>query len=203
MSSYSMAPDSLIDRQSDGVRSVDSLKFPGMNHTIYQRHRRWMERALALAEAAGQAGEVPVAAIVVGPDDTLLAEATNRKERDCDPTAHAEVLALRMAGEQLCNWHLNECTLYVTLEPCMMCAGAIVQARLGLLVYGADDTKAGAIRSVLNLPDSVCSNHRLRVLGGILEAPCRQQLQQWFQQRRQQSKAAKSKAARKRAPKEG
>jgi tRNA(adenine34) deaminase len=94
------------------------------------------------------------------------------------------VLALREAGKQLGSWHLNDCSLYVTLEPCMMCAGAIVQARLGLLVYGADDLKAGAIRSVLNLPDSPASNHRLSVLGGILEVPCRHQLQQWFQQRR-------------------
>ena len=174
------------------MRSVDSLKFPAIgmdcNHEIYQRHRGWMLKALALAEAAGKAGEVPVAAIVVGPDNDVLAEAANRKEQDCDPTAHAEVLALRLAGERLGNWHLNDCTLYVTLEPCMMCAGAIVQARLGLLVYGADDLKAGAVRSVLNLPDSACSNHRLRVLGGILETPCRTQLQQWFQLRRQQRK---------------
>ncbi|MFK8182155.1 MAG: tRNA adenosine(34) deaminase TadA [Phormidesmis sp.] len=162
-----------------------------INHTIYQRHRKWMVRALALAAEAGKAGEVPVAAIVVGPNEEILAEATNRKERDTDPTAHAEILALRTAGMQLGNWHLNECTLYVTLEPCMMCAGAIVHARLGLLVYGTDDTKAGAIRSVLNLPDSVCSNHRLSVVGGILETPCRTQLQQWFKQRRQQLKAGK------------
>lgn len=157
---------------------------PAIENEIYLRHRRWMMRALALAEAAGQSGEVPVAAIVVGPDEQVLAEAANRKERDYDPTAHAEVLALREAGSQLGSWHLTGCTLYVTLEPCMMCAGAIVQSRLGLLVYGADDTKAGAIRSVLNLPDGPCSNHRLSVFGGILETPCRQQLQQWFRQKR-------------------
>jgi tRNA(adenine34) deaminase len=154
------------------------------DNVIYQRHRHWMRRALSLAQAAGEAGEVPVAAIVVGPNHEVIAEATNRKEQDHDPTAHAEVLALRAAGKQLGNWHLNDCALYVTLEPCMMCAGAIVQARLSLLVYGADDLKSGAIRSVLNLPDSAASNHRLSVLGGILEAPCRHQLQQWFQQRR-------------------
>lgn len=157
---------------------------PAIENKIYLRHRQWMMRALALAEGAGKAGEVPVAAIVVGPNDEIVAEATNRKERDCDPTAHAEVLALRAAGKQMNNWHLNDCTLYVTLEPCMMCAGAIVQSRLGLLVYGADDIKAGAVRSVLNLPDSACSNHRLSVLGGILEMPCAAQLQRWFRQRR-------------------
>jgi tRNA(adenine34) deaminase len=150
----------------------------------YLLHRRWMERAIALAEAAGQAGDVPVGAVIVGPDGTAIAEAANRREQDCDPTAHAEILALRAAGQALNTWHLTECTLYVTLEPCAMCAGAIGLARLKLLVYGADDPKAGAIRSVMNLPDSACSNHRLSVMGGILEASCRQQLQSWFADRR-------------------
>jgi tRNA(adenine34) deaminase len=144
-----------------------------------------MERAIALAQAAGDAGEVPVGAVVVGADGRAIAEATNRRERDHDPTAHAEILALRAAGKALGNWHLNQCTLYVTLEPCPMCAGALVLARLGLLVYGTDDPKAGAVRTVFNLPDSACSNHRLRVIGGILEASCREQLQWWFNQRRQ------------------
>jgi tRNA(adenine34) deaminase len=143
-----------------------------------------MERAIALAEMAGQAGDVPVGAVIVGPDGTAISEAANQREQDCDPTAHAEVLALRAAGQALQTWHLNECTLYVTLEPCPMCAGAIVLARLKLLVYGTDDPKAGAIRTVTNLPDSACSNHRLSVLGGILEHSCREQLQSWFAQRR-------------------
>ncbi len=114
----------------------------------------------------------------------LLAEGENRKERDKDPTAHAEILALKTAARTLQNWRLNECTLYVTLEPCPMCAGAIVQARLRLLVYGVDDTKTGAIRTVINIPDSAASNHRLQVIGGILESPCRQQLQAWFATKR-------------------
>lgn len=144
-----------------------------------------MIRALELAEVAGKAGDVPVGAVILGADGQVLAEAENRRERDHDPTAHAEVLALRAAGKVLQNWHLNDCTLYVTLEPCPMCAGALVLARLGLLVYGADDLKAGAIRSVLNVPDSAASNHSLPVLGGILESACRQQLQDWFRDRRQ------------------
>lgn len=174
---------------------ADEWKMPGdlpfdippaaIAHPTYLRHRYWMLRSISLAHEAGKSGEVPVAAIVVGSNNQLIAQAANRKERDQDPTAHAEVLALRAAGERLGNWHLNECVLYVTLEPCMMCAGAIVQSRLGLLVYGADDRKAGAVRSVLNLPDSPCSNHKLPVVGGILEVPCRQQLQTWFRQRRQ------------------
>ena len=149
-------------------------------------HRQWMSRAIALALAAGDAGEVPVGAVIFDQNGNLIAEGENRRERDKDPTAHAEILALRAAGQALQNWHLNQCTLYVTLEPCPMCAGAIVQARLGLLVYGADDPKTGAIRTVANIPDSACSYHRLSVVSGILESSCRQQLQAWFAQRRQQ-----------------
>lgn len=156
---------------------------PEIDHPEYLRHRNWMQRSLELAEQAGNAGEVPVGAVIVR-GDTVIAEGENRRERDRDPTAHAEVLALRQAGQVLNSWHLEDCTLYVTLEPCPMCAGAIVLARLGLLVYGADDPKAGAVRTVLNLPDSPASNHRLTVLGGILEVPCREQLQDWFRQRR-------------------
>lgn len=156
---------------------------PLIDHPEYQIHYHWMSRAIALAAAAGDAGEVPVGAVIVE-GDRLIVEAENRRERDHDPTAHAEILALRIAGQQLQTWHLNRCTLYVTLEPCPMCAGAVVQARLGKLVYGADDPKTGAIRTVANLPDSACSNHRLPVLGGILESTCRQQLQAWFVQRR-------------------
>ncbi len=151
----------------------------------FEAHRHWMRRALELAQAAGDAGEVPVGAAIVDSAGYLIAVGENRKQRDCDPTAHAEILAIRAAGTVLGNWHLNQCTLYVTLEPCPMCAGAIVQARLGLLVYGADDPKTGAIRTVANIPDSACSNHRLPVLGGILESACRQQLQAWFARRRQ------------------
>jgi tRNA(adenine34) deaminase len=157
----------------------------------YQTHCDWMQRAMLLAAQAGAAGEVPVGAVVVGPHGESIAEAENRRERDCDPTAHAEILALRAAGQRLQNWHLNDCTLYVTLEPCPMCAGAILQARLGLLVYGADDPKTGAVHTVLNLPDSACSFHRLPVLGGILERPCREQLQTWFVRRRQQKRLQK------------
>lgn len=143
-----------------------------------------MQEALAQADVAGRAGDVPVGAVVISPHNQLLAAAYNRREQDQDPTAHAEMLALKQASQRLGNWHLNQCTLYVTLEPCPMCAGAIILSRLGLLVYGADDPKAGAVRSRLNLPDGPCSNHKLPVLAGILAEPCQQQLQQWFAQRR-------------------
>lgn len=156
----------------------------------YQRHRQWMKRALELASEAGAAGEVPVGAAIVDREGKAIAEACNRKERDKDPTAHAEILAIRAAGQALENWHLNHCTLYVTLEPCPMCAGAIVQARIGLLVYGVDDPKTGAIRTVANIPDSACSNHKLQVIAGVMESQCRQQLQAWFAQRRGRKKSA-------------
>ncbi|MGF1497573.1 MAG: tRNA adenosine(34) deaminase TadA [Elainellaceae cyanobacterium] len=157
---------------------------PVLNHPEYLRHYRWMGRAIALAETAGLAGEVPVGAVVVDQHDQVIAEGENRRERDHDPTAHAEIVALRAAGQVRQSWRLNDCTLYVTLEPCPMCAGAIAQARLGKLVYGADDLKAGAVRTVMNIPDSACSYHRLPVVGGILEGTCRHQLQMWFGQRR-------------------
>jgi tRNA(adenine34) deaminase len=147
-------------------------------------HQQRMELAIALAASAGEAGEVPVGAIVVDERGEIIGRGENRKERDRDPTAHAEILALRAAGAYLGNWHLDRCTLYVTLEPCPMCAGAIVAARLGLLVYGADDPKTGSIRTVLNIPDSAASNHKLPAIGGILESTCRHQLQTWFAHRR-------------------
>jgi tRNA(adenine34) deaminase len=171
------------DNSTSDSLAVSAFNGP-LTHPDYLNHCHWMTRALALAAAAGQAGDVPVGAVIVDAQGQWLAEAQNRRERDRDPTAHAEVLALRAAGLALNNWHLNDCTLYVTLEPCPMCAGALGLARLGRLIYGADDPKAGAVRSVLNLPDSAASNHRLPVLSGILEAACRQQLQDWFAARR-------------------
>lgn len=156
------------------------------DYTEYVMYRQGMSRALELAKVAGDAGEVPVGAVITDGRGNVIAEGENRKERDQDPTAHAEIIALRTATKSLQTWRLHECTLYVTLEPCPMCAGAIVQARLGKLVYGVDDTKTGAIRTVINIPDSAASNHRLQVIGGILESACRQHLQDWFATRRLQ-----------------
>lgn len=150
----------------------------------HPQHQHWMGHALQLAAAAGAAGDVPVGAIVVDGQGQAIAQAENRKQRDGDPTGHAEILALQRAGRSRQNWHLNDCVLYVTLEPCPMCAGAIINARLGLLVFGAIDPKAGAICSVLNLPASAASNHRLPVIGGVLGQGCQQQLQAWFQRKR-------------------
>jgi tRNA(adenine34) deaminase len=152
----------------------------------YLKHRKWMNHALELARVAGSVGEVPVGAVIVDIDDHLVAVGENRKERDQDPTAHAEIMVIRAASQILQSWRLHQCTLYVTLEPCPMCAGAIVHSRLGKLIYGIDDTKTGAIRTVINIPDHPASNHRLKVLGGVLESDCRELLQSWFATQRQQ-----------------
>jgi len=149
-----------------------------------ERHEAWMQQAIALAEAAGQEGEIPVGAIVVNQENERIATGVNQRETRHDPTAHAEIVALRAAGMAIGSWRLDRCTLYVTLEPCLMCAGAIVMARLGLLVYGVDDFKAGAVRSIMNIPDCAASNHAVPTIGGILEAPCRELLQRWFRERR-------------------
>ncbi len=158
-----------------------------MKHYIYdnyEKHSYWMKQALILAEKAAEAGDVPVGAVIINDQGKLIAQSSNCKEQNHDPTGHAEIIAIRQASQKLGSWHLEKCTLYVTLEPCIMCAGAIIQSRLGLLVYGVDDPKSGTIRTVLNLPDSAASNHRLSVLSGILEEECRQQLQNWFKQKR-------------------
>ncbi len=144
-----------------------------------------MRLALEMATQAGQAGDVPVGAVIVNGHGVCIAQGENRRQRTHDPTAHAEILALRQAGLALGTWHLVDCTLYVTLEPCPMCAGALVNARIGRLVYGASDPKAGAIESVIQIPTSLASNHRFSVIGGILAAECRELLQTWFRQRRQ------------------
>lgn len=166
-------------RQQTATDVLDRL-----NYSAYLTHRHWMTYVLNLAQTAASLGEVPVGAVIIDRQGKLIAEAANRKMRERDPTAHAEIIAIRSATQALESCYLQDCTLYVTLEPCPMCAGAIIQARLGLLVYGASDPKTGAIRTTTNLPDSYCSNHHLRVLSGIEEEACLRQLQTWFAQRR-------------------
>lgn len=151
----------------------------------YKTHLFWMMKAIAIAEVAGQSGEIPVGAIIVDSKNQPLAQSGNRKEKQQDPSAHAEVLAIRGASQIRQNWHLNDCTLYVTLEPCPMCAGAILHARLKQVVYGVDDPKTGVLRSTAHFADAPFSNHRLNVIGGIAETDCRQLLQQWFMKSRQ------------------
>ncbi|NJN71467.1 MAG: nucleoside deaminase [Limnothrix sp. RL_2_0] len=143
-----------------------------------------MKKAIAIAKVAGKSGEIPVGAIIIDSTNQILAQSGNRKEKQQDPTAHAEVLAIRAASQMYQDWHLNDCTLYVTLEPCPMCAGAIIHARLKQVVYGVDDPKTGAFRSTANFADAPFSNHRPNVIGGIAETDCRQLLQQWFMKSR-------------------
>ena len=146
---------------------------------------RWMREALGAAREAARAGEVPVGACVVGSDGRLLAVAGNRTRTDCDPTAHAEVLALREAARAFGNYRLTGAVVYSTVEPCAMCAGALVQARVARLVYGARDEKAGAVESVFRVCDASSLNHRMELSAGVLEADCRALMQEFFRERRQ------------------
>jgi tRNA(adenine34) deaminase len=142
-----------------------------------------MQQAIALAREAMALGEVPVGSVVTF-RGRLIAQAFNLRETLDDPTAHAERLALTLAGRALGSWRLDECTLYVTLEPCPMCAGAIVLGRLGRLVYGADDPKAGACRSLYRLADDPRLNHRTTVVAGLLQEECGALLTEFFRGRR-------------------
>jgi tRNA(adenine34) deaminase len=142
-----------------------------------------MGLALAEARRAGAAGEVPVGAVVVA-GDQVIGAAGNQRETDRDPTAHAEILALRQAAASLGSWRLSDATLYVTLEPCPMCAGALVAGRVGRLVFGAPDPKAGACGSLYNLCVDPRLNHELPVLAGVREPECAEVLRDWFASRR-------------------
>ena len=143
----------------------------------------WMEQALAEAAQAEAAGEVPVGAIIVC-DGRIVGRGMNRNLMDSDPTAHAEVVALRQAAHALGNHRLGECAMFVTIEPCAMCAGALVHARLKRLVYGADDPKAGAVRSALQVLNHPSLNHRMEVTSGVLAGRCGEQMQTFFRSRR-------------------
>lgn len=144
---------------------------------------RWMRRALDLAHQAEAIGEVPVGAVLVR-DGALLGEGCNTLIRDHDPSAHAEMVAIRSAARAAGNYRLPGTTLYVTLEPCSMCAGAIVQARIERVVYGADDPRSGAARSVFRILDHPTLNHRCEVLAGVLADECGELLRQFFRIRR-------------------
>lgn len=143
----------------------------------------YMRRALDLARHAEQAGEVPVGALVAL-NDEVIGEGWNQPIVSHDPTAHAEIVALRAAATRMKNYRLTDTTLYVTLEPCAMCAGAIVQARVARVVYGGADPKAGAAGSVFNLLASSALNHRAQVTGGVLAKECGEMLRKFFEARR-------------------
>lgn len=146
-------------------------------------HEEWMRVALAEAARAKAAGEVPVGAVVVH-DGQVIGAGFNQPISSVDPTAHAEIIALREAARTIANYRLTGATLYVTVEPCLMCIGALVHARIGLLVYGAPEPKAGAVASTIRAHELPSLNHRVEVLGGVLEDDCRAIIQEFFRERR-------------------
>lgn len=154
----------------------------------------WMEQALLYAKQAEQLNEIPVGAIVVK-DNQLVSAGYNRSITDNDPSAHAEMIAIREAGKVLNNYRLIDCTLYVTLEPCSMCAGLLVHSRIKRLVFGAADAKTGSAGSIMNLLQEPRLNHQVEVFGGVLSEQCGNAISDFFKSRRAQIKAAK-KAAR-------
>jgi tRNA(adenine34) deaminase len=145
---------------------------------------KWMTRALELAKLAADSGETPIGAVVVL-DDQMVSEAGNLKESASDPTGHAELIAIRSAAEKLGRWRLSGCTLYVTLEPCTMCAGAIIHARLDRVVFAATDPKAGAVHSLYKILEDPRLNHAPKVTSGVLEAQASAQLKDFFKKLRQ------------------
>jgi tRNA(adenine34) deaminase len=143
----------------------------------------WMEEALRAAQRALDAGEVPVGAVVIF-KHRIVGRGWNRNLTDNDPTAHAEIVALREAGANIGNHRLGDCELFVTIEPCAMCAGAMIHARLKRMVYGADDPKAGAVHSVMQVLNHPRLNHRMTVCGGVLAGRCAAMMQEFFRSRR-------------------
>lgn len=145
----------------------------------------WMQEALRAAQRALEAGEIPVGAVVIH-EGKIVGRGFNRNITDSDPTAHAEVVALREAGAAIGNHRLGDCDLFVTIEPCPMCAGALVHARIRRLVYGADDPKAGAVQSVMQVLNHPSANHKIEVRKGVLAGKCAELLQDFFRARRAQ-----------------
>lgn len=170
-----------------------------MNDTLELRDKPdeyWMRYALKLAQRAQEEGEVPVGAVLVL-NDNVIGEGWNRPIGHHDPTAHAEIMALRQGGSVLQNYRLLNATLYVTLEPCVMCAGAMVHSRIGRLVYGANDEKTGAAGSLIDILRHPGMNHQMQITSGVLASECAQTLSHFFRLRRAQHKAlrAEEKAA--------
>jgi tRNA(adenine34) deaminase len=151
-----------------------------------QNDERYMRMAIDQAFIAEENGDVPIGCVIVY-NHQVIAKAWNQREQLHDPTAHAEIIALTQAADFIGNWRLNGCTLYVTLEPCPMCAGALVLGRLDRLVYGTPDPKTGAVESLYNIVQDARLNHRLEVTGGVLQADCQKQLQAFFKRRREEN----------------
>ncbi|MDO5054992.1 tRNA adenosine(34) deaminase TadA [Pasteurella oralis] len=155
--------------------------------------KKWMQHALTLADNAEALGEIPVGAVLVDDEDNIIGEGWNLSITDSDPTAHAEIVALRQGGKSLQNYRLLNTTLYVTLEPCTMCAGAILHSRIKRLVFGASDYKTGAVGSRFHFFDDYKMNHSIEITSGVLQEECSQKLSTFFQKRREQKKVIKQK----------
>lgn len=156
-----------------------------------RRWERWMDLLLRRSDAAGQAGEIPVAAVVLDPTGRCIGWGTNRRHRRQDPLGHAELVALRQAAALQGGWRFNGCTLVVTLEPCPMCAAALVQARMGRVVFAAADLKRGALGGCLDLARHPSAHHAMEVVGLLREPEARRQLEAWFRARRGQDSRPK------------
>lgn len=147
-------------------------------------HQSEMRQAIAMAQQAAASGEIPVGALILGPDSEVIAAAANRREQDHDPTAHAEIVALRAAAQSRKSWNFSDCTLIVTMEPCVMCAGVLSQARIGRVVFGAWDEKAGGAGSVYDILRDRRLPHRAEVIGGVLEEENVKLLKEFFESKR-------------------
>jgi tRNA(adenine34) deaminase len=153
------------------------------------QHEHWMREAIAEAQRARAIDEVPIGCVIVHePSARIIGRGFNRRETDHDPTAHAEILAIGQAARALGDWRLLDCTIVVTLEPCPMCAGAIVNARIPKLIYGCDDLKAGAVRTLFKLCDDARLNHRVEITAGVLADQCAELLQAFFRDQRELGK---------------
>ena len=155
-----------------------------INRTMELNHTKYMEIAIDEARKAEQKSEVPVGAVLIDAGGNILAAVHNQTIHQCDPTAHAEMLALRQASHKIQNYRLLSTALYATVEPCVMCMGAIVHARISTLVFGAEDPKWGAAGSLYDLAHDTRLNHQLEVIGGVCEASCRKLMQEFFRKRR-------------------
>ena len=162
---------------------LSTLKYPLMIET----DETWMREALTCAAKAASHDEVPIGAVIIGENSEFLASAFNKTITDNDPTAHAEIITLRNAAHAIGNYRLTGTTIYTTIEPCVMCAGALVNARVKRLVFGAHDERFGAVETVYNLCDSEWLNHRLDITPGVLADECRQLMQDFFRNRRGKS----------------
>ncbi len=166
------------------AQCLDEGATDGAQADVSCADQSWMREALKAAHEAAARGEVPVGAVIVAGDGELLAVAGNRTRTDCDPTAHAEIVALRQAARIVGNFRLTGAIVYSTIEPCAMCAGALVQARIRRLVYGAKDVRAGAVESVFRICDASSLNHQMDLTAGVLKEECREIMRAFFRARR-------------------